>query len=50
VLKTGIPYNPEGGASHSNPCPPKSAIDLFAIENHIKTAKINAFGRLEPFY
>ena len=21
VLKTGIPYNPEGGASHSNPCP-----------------------------
>jgi hypothetical protein len=29
---------------------PKSAIDLFAIENHIKTAKINAFGRLEPFY
>jgi hypothetical protein len=31
-------------------CNPKSAIDLFAIENHIKTAKINAFGRLEPFY
>jgi hypothetical protein len=29
---------------------PKSAIDLFAIENHIKTAKINAFGRLEPLY
>jgi hypothetical protein len=21
VLKTGIPYNPEGDASHSNPCP-----------------------------